>query len=119
MGDTQNYNRPKLAVVNDTPIDITVKLAESGETLTDGGGSTGIGVVEFSVDANESVTDDVQIHGTFVITPTLGSTGVFAYAVAFTPKNGDGTNGTVQNYTFTHPQGMDAFQADAGRARQA
>jgi len=116
------YNRLKSSTVNSTDINFTIKAAEVGESLgADLTGSTGALQAQFSADADESVGADVQVIGKFTITPVLGAShpGSLAFLVSFTPVDGGASDLTAQTYTFNHPQSMDAWQTEAGRARQA
>lgn len=122
MAADKNYDRPKVVGINDTPINLTIFVAEKPDSVgaIGGTGTTAILDATFKADADESGGADVQDHAEFTITPTVDKvTGKTQYQVDFTPINGGGADGVKQTHVFDHDELMDAWQSAAGRARQA
>ncbi len=125
MAADVNYDREKLVVINDTPINISITGAEEPAAATvalsaDGSGSTGIMNLIFSGDADESGGADIQelfrVEDLRVIIDP--ATGLTQLAATIIPVLGDGSDGTPETILIKHPQTMDAWQTAAGRARQ-
>ena len=116
-----NYNRPKVAVINDTPINMSYEQRESdGVRAAIAAGTTGIAELVMLADADETGGADVQDIFRFVVTPVLNAnTGKFEVDVTATPVLGDATDGAPVTKRFTHDELMDVWQSAAGRARQA
>lgn len=123
MAATINYDRPKIATINDTPIDITIQGRESPDAfgnLGAGTGTTGVADVKFRADADESGGADVQDLWDIALTPSIHEvTGVIKMTIVATPVLGDASNGTPVTTVLTHDETSDAWQSAAGRARQA
>ncbi len=126
MGADLTYNRPKLAIVNETDIAVTIEARETGGGALAAlvGGTSGIAEVLYKGDLDESGGADVQKLGLFTITPTIVN-GILKFTVLFTPYKGTPADEAytaepeLQSYTFQHPLTMDQIQTDGGRARQA
>lgn len=125
MAADVNYDREKLVVINDTPINIGITAAEEPAAATtalsaDGSGSTGILNVIFTADADESGGVDVQdlfrVEDLRVIINQ--ATGLTQLAATVIPVLGAATDGTPETILIKHPQTMDAWQTAAGRPRQ-
>lgn len=121
-----NYNRPKIASVNDTAIAISVKAAEkpnAPEELdganTPDAGNTGKADIRLAADADESGGVDKQDLFKIEADPIIDLNGKVSVRVTVTPIKGDASAGTSQTLVVDHPETMDAWQTAAGRARQA
>jgi len=121
MAKDMNYDRPKSAVVNDTPINMTILVAEKPDSpgAIGGTGNTGELDARFQADADESGGADVQDLFKLEAVPVLTADGTTKLQVTITPIKGDGTDGTPQVVNVEHDEKMDAWQTAAGRARQA
>lgn len=123
MGVTKNYDRPKSPSINSTGIAITVKADEgSGAAPADLAGDDGKLYVEFEGDADES--GGTLLENLFrldAVEVTIDqTTGRINLVGTIVPVLGDGTDApTTHAINIVHPQTMDAWQADAGRAQQA
>ncbi len=116
-----NYDRPKIVVINDTPINVTLFGAEQPTALAAlAAGTTGIADIVVRADADESGGADVQDLFRITLTPQIVvATGELSLQVEVTPVNGDASDAPTVTSTVTHPETMDAWQTAAGRARQA
>lgn len=126
MAANVNYDRPKSATTNDTPINIDFTAGEEPTALAalsaDNSGSSGILNVTVTADADESGGLDVQdLYRIEDIQVTINqSTGLTNLTMTITPVLGDGTDAaSPTTVTVRHPETMDAWQTAAGRARQA
>ena len=121
MAKDMNYNRPKSTVVNDTPINMTIKVSEKPDApqAIGGTGTTGELDARFQADADESGGADVQDLFKLEAVPVLLVGGGISLQVTVTPIKGDGTDGTPVQQSVNHDEDMDAWQTAAGRARQA
>ena len=115
------YDRPKVAVVNSTDINVSYEQRESdGVRAAIAAGTTGIAELTMLADADESGGADIQDIFKIVATPVLNPvTGKFEVDVTVTPILGDGADGDPVSTRFPHDETMDAWQSAAGRARQA
>ncbi len=121
------YNRPKSAVVNDTPIRVLSQVKASDKTAypaalvddADAPSVTGIVDQQIQVDVDESGGESLKTLGTLVTSVLVAADGTTTLKVTFTPYMGNGDAGNPQEFIFNHPQSMDVFQSAAGRARQA
>lgn len=122
MAGTINYDRDKDPKINDTGIAIIPKAGEEpASPAALAGGSTGILNLEFEGDADESGgaslvnlfrVDDVQVTVDV-------ATGRINLTATIVPVLGDGADApTTTLLNVVHPQTMDVWQADAGRAQQ-
>ena len=123
MAVTKNYDRPKLVVINDTPMDLTLLVGEKPDApgAIGGTGTTGQLDLRIQADADESGGADVQdlfkVETNVVLNVQSGEVNL---SVTATPILGDGTESpTPTTFTKKHDETMDAWQAAAGRARQA
>ncbi len=116
-----NYDRPKIVVINDTPINMSLFGAEQPTALAAlAAGTTGIADIEVRADADESGGADIQVLYKITLTPQIVvATGAQSLKVEVTPVKGDATDDSVQLFTANHTETMDAWQSAAGRARQA
>lgn len=126
MAANVNYDRPKSATTNNTPINIDFTAGEEPTALAalsaDNSGSSGILNVTVTADADESGGLDVQdLYRIEDIQVTINqSTGLTNLTMTITPVLGDGTDAaSPTTVTVRHPETMDAWQTAAGRARQA
>lgn len=118
------YNRPKATVVNSTPINISLKVAEKPDTpgAIGGSGTTGELIALFQADADESGGADVQDLFKLEALPVVAADGTVTLQVTVTPIRGASpfANGTAQRMVVPHDDvTLDAWQTAAGRARQA
>ena len=121
MSSTDNYDRPKVAVVNDTGIVLTILVGEKPDapTAIGGTGTTSELDSRFQADADESGGADVQDLFKLEAVPVVDVKGVVSLNITVTPIKGDATDGTVKTLSVVHDENMDAWQSAAGRARQA
>jgi len=116
------YNRSKVATTNSTPINVSYEQRESdGIRAAIAAGTTGIAELTMRADADETGAADIQDIFRVVLTPIMNpNSGKFAVEVTVTSILGDATDGFTQDAVrFEHDETMDAWQAAAGRARQA
>lgn len=123
MAVTKTYSRPKVAVVNSTGIDFTLKAAElAGTPAAFGGGAvgaTGNFQCLIQADADESGGSDIQTIFRLETAMALSAAGLLTLTVTVTPVLGDASDGTPKSIAVAHEQNVDAWQSAAGRARQA
>lgn len=125
MADDFPYERPKSTTTNTTQMNFDIEAGEKPTTPvdigSDGGGSTGILDVVFTVDADESGGVDIQDFFKVTLTPVVPDdvNGKPTLRVVITPVGGDAVDQEATTFTAEHSQTMDAWQAEAGRARQA
>ena len=121
MAATINYNRSKVSTVNDTPIDLTLLAGElpDAPTAIGGTGTTAAFDIRLQGDADESAGADVQDLFKVVGTPVITSDGKITLSVVVTPVAGAGGDLAATTSAVLHPETVDAWQAAAGRPRQA
>lgn len=121
MAKTNNYDRPKLSGINDTGMLMTLLVGEKPDApgAIGGTGTTAELDCRVQADADESGGVDVQDLFKLEALPAVALSGAQTLKVTVTPIKGDGTEGTAQILTVSHPENMDAWQTAAGRARQA
>lgn len=118
------YERPKSVETNTTPINMDILAGEkptAPAALAALAGTTGVLDVVFTADADESGGADVQNWFRLTLTPVLpdNSNTKPSMQITLVPVLGDGTDGVTQTLTAEHDESMDAWQAAAGRPRQA
>ena len=122
MAVTKTYNRLKSTTVNSTGIVCTLLVGEKPDApgAIGGTGTTGNLDCRLQADADESGGADVQ--DLFKLETSIAvdsATGRIDWTITVTPILGGATEGTPTVATVTHPESMDAWQAAAGRVRQA
>lgn len=115
------YDRPKLVVINDTDINITLFGAESPTAVAAlDAGTTGITELEIRADADESGGADIQVLFKVTLTPQIVvATGEVSLLIETVPVEGDASDAATVSSTVPHTETMDAWQTAAGRPRQA
>ena len=118
---TDQYDRPKSSVINDTGIVLTLLVAEKPDVpiAIGGTGTTAELDCRVQADADESIGNDIQDLFKIEIVPVVAADGITTLTITVTPVKGDATDGKTQTLVVTHPENMDAWQTAAGRARQA
>ncbi len=118
----KNYDRLKEPGTNVTGMDLTYRGSElptAPAALV--AGTSGDAEIFVDCDADESAGVDVQALYKVKLTPVISAAtpGTQSLKVEVTPVNGDASDAPTITNTIPHPEAMDAWQAAAGRARQA
>ncbi len=121
MPATINYNRPALALVNVTGMDMTLLYGEKPDApaTVAGTGTTAAADLRIQADADGGGAGGPAIQDLFKVdvTPSITTDGKATCTVVVTPVGGAGADLTPQTLAVEHGETVDAWQAAAGFPR--